>query len=322
MESVSAHNSLPHSGSTQKPVTVEAIREALAQCRRVKAAHADAMRDEGVVSATGHHHPTSSRRGRNSVAELLVAAGATLGLSAHFDESAATAVAAAAGAAMAVSPAARARQSVAAGMPFAPPLSPQAAPSAGGGPPDAAPLLRRAASSELPLSPTAAAAAAAFSPYESSPGPVEGLRVLVAEDLESHQRVARMVLRKAGVASPLVVSDGEQAVHAACSEQFDVIFMDCEMPVCSGVEAAARIRAFEDVRGLRPCFIAALTVHCEDEDKAECLKAGCDFFCAKPATVEAVREVLERALHARAARAAAGAAPAVAGAWAAAPAHL
>lgn len=76
------------------------------------------------------------------------------------------------------------------------------------------------------------------------------------------------------------------------------------MPVCSGLEATARIRAHEKVRGLRPCFISALTAYASEEDRTECLSAGMDWFCTKPVSVEAIREALERCRQAKAAQAA------------------
>lgn len=66
------------------------------------------------------------------------------------------------------------------------------------------------------------------------------------------------------------------------------------MPMSDGLEATARIRAFEDARGLGPCFISALTANASDENKADCLRSGMDWYCTKPVSADAVREVLQR----------------------------
>lgn len=64
------------------------------------------------------------------------------------------------------------------------------------------------------------------------------------------------------------------------------------MPVLDGWEATSRIRAHEKVRGLRPTFITALTAYASEDVKAECLKAGMDWYCTKPVAIAAIEEVL------------------------------
>ena len=78
----------------------------------------------------------------------------------------------------------------------------------------------------------------------AAPGAVEPLRILLAEDNTVNQLVARRMLEKMGH-SLVVVQDGRQAVQAAIEGQFDLVFMDVQMPEMDGFEAAALIRKAE-----------------------------------------------------------------------------
>jgi CheY-like chemotaxis protein len=108
--------------------------------------------------------------------------------------------------------------------------------------------------------------------------PLEGFRVLLAEDGPDNQRLIGVLLRKAG-AVPAVAADGLQAVDLVTqsTEPFDVILMDMQMPVMDGYAAARRIR-----QGGAKTPIIALTAHAMAGDRDKCLQAGCDDYLMKP----------------------------------------
>jgi len=110
-----------------------------------------------------------------------------------------------------------------------------------------------------------------------------GARILVAEDNSVNSTVARRMLEKWGC-SVRLAQNGREAVDAASQEQFDVVFMDIQMPVMDGLEAAAEIRRRESAAGAgcRRMPIIAMTAHAMESDRQRCLAAGMDAFISKP----------------------------------------
>jgi CheY-like chemotaxis protein len=110
---------------------------------------------------------------------------------------------------------------------------------------------------------------------------LQGLYILVAEDNPINTQLIKAYLK--GVTDNLVcVTDGQQAFEATLDRAggFDVILMDCHMPVMNGFDAARAIRASE--RGRRRTTIIAVTAGAMEGDKAECLAAGMDDVLSKP----------------------------------------
>jgi signal transduction histidine kinase/CheY-like chemotaxis protein/HPt (histidine-containing phosphotransfer) domain-containing protein len=123
---------------------------------------------------------------------------------------------------------------------------------------------------------------------KSSPGtsvavktsPVEDLeihgRVLVAEDVQTNQILIKLLLEKLGL-DVTVVEDGHEAVVEASRNNYDLILMDVQMPRKNGHEAT------RELRGLGLAVpIVALTAHAMEEDRQDCLAAGCDDYLTKP----------------------------------------
>jgi two-component system sensor histidine kinase/response regulator len=112
------------------------------------------------------------------------------------------------------------------------------------------------------------------------------VRVLVAEDNEVNQIVAEQFLAKAGF-DCLVVADGKAAVDALTDGAFDVVLMDCQMPVMDGFKATQLIRQREASRpatGQKATSIPiiALTANASGADRGRCLAAGMNAYCGKP----------------------------------------
>lgn len=112
------------------------------------------------------------------------------------------------------------------------------------------------------------------------------LRVLVAEDIEINQRVMRSTLERSGF-EVVVVENGLHAVERMATEDFDLVLMDCQMPVMDGLEATRRIRAMEMERTASSAMpvhvpIIAITANAHTNFDKECLAAGMDRFLSKP----------------------------------------
>jgi len=111
------------------------------------------------------------------------------------------------------------------------------------------------------------------------PGARRG-RVLLVEDNAINALVCRRVLERVGH-EVVVRANGVEAVEAAASEPFDVILMDCQMPVLDGYAATRAIRKREGKDG-RHQLIIAVTANALSGDKQRCLEAGMDDYLAKP----------------------------------------
>jgi two-component system sensor histidine kinase BarA len=118
-----------------------------------------------------------------------------------------------------------------------------------------------------------------------------GARVLAADDSPVNLEVVKEALTRLG-ASPTLVADGAAAVEAFKDQGFDLVLMDCSMPVMDGFEATRQIRALEAVRGGRTPIIA-LTAHVEG-DEQEWRAAGMDDYVTKPFTLAQLSSALAR----------------------------
>jgi len=105
-----------------------------------------------------------------------------------------------------------------------------------------------------------------------------GVSVLLAEDNELNQLVAREILTSAGI-DVTVVGDGVRAVEEAASGSFDAVLLDLQMPGMDGLEATRRIRLELQCADLP---IIAMTAHATADDRDRCLAAGMDDHVAKP----------------------------------------
>jgi signal transduction histidine kinase/DNA-binding response OmpR family regulator len=124
--------------------------------------------------------------------------------------------------------------------------------------------------------------------------PGSGARILLAEDNIVNQKVANHLLEKMGHRVD-VVMDGDAAVQAWDSKHYDLILMDCQMPVMDGYEATREIRRREG--GKRRIPIIALTANAMKGDEDACYTAGMDGFVSKPIDRSKLQTCLERALR-------------------------
>jgi signal transduction histidine kinase/ActR/RegA family two-component response regulator len=120
------------------------------------------------------------------------------------------------------------------------------------------------------------------------------LRILVAEDNVVNQKVIVRLLETLGH-SVEVATDGALAIARFEKEPWDVVLMDCQMPIMDGFEAARRMRAAEASSKADRTPIIALTAGVLDEDRARCREAGMDEFVSKPVQLEVLSQVLAHA---------------------------
>ena len=121
------------------------------------------------------------------------------------------------------------------------------------------------------------------------------LRILVAEDNITNQKVALSQLECLGYSPVDAVANGLEVLSAIQKVPYDVIFMDCQMPEMDGYEATRRIRALENLPGYskRPLHIIAMTANAMQGDREECLAAGMNDYVSKPVEEELLQAVLD-----------------------------
>ncbi len=118
-------------------------------------------------------------------------------------------------------------------------------------------------------------------------------RVLLVEDNESNQILARAHLERYGL-NVLVVGDGQQALKLLQEDSFDLVLLDCQMPVLDGFATCRAWREFEQASGRPRLPVLALTANARDEDRQRCLEAGMDDYLAKPYRGADIHAVLAR----------------------------
>jgi signal transduction histidine kinase/AmiR/NasT family two-component response regulator len=122
-------------------------------------------------------------------------------------------------------------------------------------------------------------------------------RVLVVEDNPVNAKLAARMVQKDGYRSE-VAADGREALHLLRDIPFDIVLMDCHMPVMDGFEATRRIRALES-GGDQRLPIVALTANVMQGFDEECLEAGMDDYVTKPVSAETLLATVENWLAGR-----------------------
>ncbi len=123
---------------------------------------------------------------------------------------------------------------------------------------------------------------------------LRGTRILVAEDNEANRLVASIMFGKLGCET-VIVNDGEEALEALVDREYDVIFMDCHMPVLDGFEATRMIRKLE--RPPQHRTIIAMTANALQGEKERCLESGMDDFLTKPVMLEELASKIRAWVH-------------------------
>jgi CheY-like chemotaxis protein/HPt (histidine-containing phosphotransfer) domain-containing protein len=121
-----------------------------------------------------------------------------------------------------------------------------------------------------------------------------GKRILVVEDNKVNQKVILSQLAKFQL-KPHLANNGQAALELLERQTYDLVLMDCQMPIMDGYEATRTLREREiTAGGNSPTPIAALTAHASAEEREKCLSAGMDDYLSKPVSRAALAAVLER----------------------------
>lgn len=122
-------------------------------------------------------------------------------------------------------------------------------------------------------------------------------KVLLVEDNAVNQIVAKAILEKFGL-TPDIAVDGQEAIHQLEKQPYDLILMDCQMPVLDGFEATQKIRVIEKENNLQQHVpIVALTANAHSKDKDRCFDVGMDDYLPKPIVKEDLYRILEKYLQ-------------------------
>lgn len=119
--------------------------------------------------------------------------------------------------------------------------------------------------------------------------PKSEIKILMAEDNLINQRVGKLILQRAGYTIDLV-ADGSEALDAHREKQYDVILMDCQMPIMDGFEATRLIRSLP----LHQPIIIAVTANALVGERERCLFAGMDDYLSKPFQAEQLVSIVDK----------------------------
>ena len=130
----------------------------------------------------------------------------------------------------------------------------------------------------------------------NAPNP-RSLQILLVEDNRINQMVASRLIEKMGH-KVSIADNGLKAVEWIMQNKADLIFMDLQMPVMDGLNAAKEIRKWEAEKGLSPIPIIAATANTSEEDKSNAFAAGMDDFLSKPLRGETIKAAITRQMQA------------------------
>lgn len=122
--------------------------------------------------------------------------------------------------------------------------------------------------------------------------PLHKAQVLVAEDHTLNQAFIRKLLHKFDITLFDIVEDGEAVLAALQKKKYDIILMDCQMPLLNGYDTTARIRALEKNSSRIP--IIAMTANAMAGEREKCLTIGMDEYLSKPIDITKLKKVLGR----------------------------
>ena len=121
----------------------------------------------------------------------------------------------------------------------------------------------------------------------------DGLRALVSDDYVINRKLIKVILENLGL-DVTVVEDGAQTVQMRKDNDYDIIFMDIQMPVMDGLEATQNILAYENEHDLRHVPIIALSANALGDDISSYIEKGMDGYVAKPVEINALKSTIEK----------------------------
>lgn len=126
--------------------------------------------------------------------------------------------------------------------------------------------------------------------------PANRLRILVVDDVDDNRNLFGIYLRNT-IHSVSFAQSGQEAVAVSQNEQFDIIFMDIQMPGMDGHEATRLIRKIEKQNKRPPAHIVACTANAFSEDVNKSMQAGCDKHLSKPIRKDTLIQTINHVSH-------------------------
>jgi CheY-like chemotaxis protein len=120
-------------------------------------------------------------------------------------------------------------------------------------------------------------------------------RILLVEDQPLNQKIAVMLLQRLGYTGIDIANNGQEATQMSGDGGYDLIFMDLQMPVMGGIDAAKTIRSNFQLKN-QPAIIA-MTGHALTGVKEECKAAGMNAFLTKPVSLDDFRRAIPPSLE-------------------------
>ena len=136
--------------------------------------------------------------------------------------------------------------------------------------------------------------AAPANPPLSCPAPADApARILLVDDTDMNRQLVSLQLRRHGHRID-IAENGELALAALARERYDVVLMDCMMPVMDGYQACRALREKEARLALPRTPVIALTAGATDDDRLQCEQAGMDDYLSKPFSAAQLNAVVNR----------------------------
>jgi signal transduction histidine kinase/DNA-binding response OmpR family regulator/HPt (histidine-containing phosphotransfer) domain-containing protein len=128
--------------------------------------------------------------------------------------------------------------------------------------------------------------------FDALMGQKQPLRILLAEDNATNQKLTLVVLKRLGYRAD-VAANGLEALRALERQSYDVVLMDMQMPEMDGLEATRRLR--QELLPSQQPYVVAMTANAMQGDREQCLSAGMDDYISKPIRVEELVRALSAA---------------------------
>ena len=117
--------------------------------------------------------------------------------------------------------------------------------------------------------------------------------ILIAEDNEINQKVLMAIFNKNNYSFE-IAQNGQEALDRIQNKSYDLILMDCQMPVLDGFTTTTLIREYETTFNKQRCPIIAITANAMQGDKEKCMNAGMDDFLSKPFKSQEIISVVNK----------------------------
>lgn len=122
---------------------------------------------------------------------------------------------------------------------------------------------------------------------------LKGLKVLIVEDNMVNQKVLELMLKKEGL-GVCIAENGLECIDILKGSDFDIIFMDIQMPVMDGLTATKKIRDGEAGESKKHIPIVAVTAHTSSIEEINCMEAGMNDFMTKPVSQDMLKIIVKK----------------------------